>query len=429
MKHPSIIAAFIIASLSAFAQSNYDYATSSKGSPDKHALPAADASPTSFSLEIKELSPDMIFNEATGYGFEHPGIFSITLPDGNYKVTLTIGDAKRKASTVVRAECRRLMLDRIDTRKGELVERSFIVNKRSPAINSRDTVKLNPREVNTMSWDDKLSLEFNGSAPTVKSIKIEPADSVTTIFLCGNSTVVDQPTEPWASWGQIIPAYFDNDISIANHAESGESISSFLARKRFDKILSIARPGDWIFVEFGHNDQKEKGPGSGAYYNFTTNLKVLVDKARQAKLNILFITPTARRAFDENGLIQNTHGDYPDAMRAVAKRENVPLIELNEMTKTLYEAMGIEGSKKAFVHYPAKTFPHQTKALADNTHFNPYGATQVAKCIIEGLRKAAPQLAAHILRTERFNPSTPDDFQSFQWPPAPLYSIEKPLGN
>ena len=107
-----------------------------------------------------------------------------------------------------------------------------------------------------------------------QSIRIEPADpSVITVFLCGNSTVVDQDNEPWASWGQMIPHFFGTDVCIANYAESGESANTFIGAGRLKKALSQIKKGDYLFMEFGHNDQKQKGPGKGAYYSFMTSLK------------------------------------------------------------------------------------------------------------------------------------------------------------
>lgn len=381
------------------------------------------------------------YNEFDGYGYDFgtaptkdgkPYFFSVRVPDGNYKVTVRLGDKKRKAQTTVRAESRRLMLDDVATAKGKFEDRTFIVHKRQKGINLKDSVRINQREVGTPTWDDKLTLEFTGHAPAVQSVTITPvtdADSVTTVYLCGNSTVVDQTKEPWASWGQIMPAYFDSSVCVANNAESGQRASSFLDSKRYDKVLSMARPGDWVLIEFGHNDQKERGPGKGAYYNFATCLKIFIDRARAAGLNPVFITPTARRHFDDNGKIKDTHGDYPQAMREVAAREGVPVIELNPMTKTLYETMGTEDSKKAFVHYPANTYPGQTEPLADNTHFNPFGATQVAKCVREGLKKAAPELAKHLKDAPAYDPAHPDDPAAFYWPEAPFFEAEKPYGN
>ena len=121
---------------------------------------------------------------------------------------------------------------------------------------------------------------------------------------------------------------------------------------------------------------------------------------------------------------------FPDLnARWLAAKENVPLIDLNEMTRTLYEALGTETSKRAFVHYPAGTYPGQTKAFEDNTHFNPYGAYQIAQCVIEGMKKAVPELAKHLKIDPSYNPAQPDDVNGFHWNESPFTEIEKPDGN
>ena len=117
-------------------------------------------------------------------------------------------------------------------------------------------------------------------------------------------------------------------------------------------------------------------------------------------------------------------------MRWLAAKENVPLIDLNEMTRTLYEAMGVEASKKAFVHYPAGTYPGQDKALEDNTHFNPYGAYQIAKCMIEGMKKAEIDLIQYLREDyQPYDPAHPDAVENFHWNDSPFTEIEKPDGN
>lgn len=358
--------------------------------------------------------------------------FSVKVPDGNYKVTVVLGSKKRATQTVVRAESRRLFVENSKTPKGKFQTYEFIVNKRSPIINNNEKVKIKPREKDYLDWDDSLTLEFNGAAPAVNNIKIERDDVAPTIYLCGNSTVVDQNEEPWASWGQMIPRWFNENIAIANHAESGLTAGSFLASNRLDKILSTLKKGDYVLCEFGHNDQKEHRPGDGAWYNFSYNLKIFIDKVRNAGGNIIFVTPTQRRRFDDatHTKIQETHGEYPDAMRTVAKREGVPVIELHNMTRTFFETLGYENSTKALVHYPANTFPGQSTALADNTHFNPYGAYEVAKMVIMGMK----QLNLPILQNLRsdfkdFDPAKPDDFYTFKWYPASKNDIKKPDGN
>lgn len=380
------------------------------------------------------------YSEETGYGYDlvetptkdnkSPFFFSVRVPDGNYKVTVRLGSRKQAGITTVRAESRRLFIESVPTKKKEFIERTFIVNKRNTHIDGNEYVRIKPREKRKLNWDDKLTLEFNGSAPVCESITIEPADTtVTTVFLCGNSTVVDQDNEPWASWGQMIPYFFDTNVCIANYAESGESANTFIAAGRLKKALSQMKEGDYLFMEFGHNDQKQKGPGKGAYYSFMTSLKTFIDEARLRGAHPVLVTPTQRRSFGPDGHIRDTHEDYPEAMRWLAEKENVPLIDLNEMTRTLYEAMGVEPSKRAFVHYPAGSYPGQTQDFADNTHFNPYGAYEIARCIVEGLKTQVPDLARHLKPFPAFDPARPDNPDNFHWDDSPFTEIEKPDGN
>jgi lysophospholipase L1-like esterase len=369
---------------------------------------------------------------------QYPYYYSVDVPDGNYRVTVVLGSKKKATETCVRAENRRLFEQKVVLKKGQTQTFSFIVNKRSvdiPAYTIGDKerpaskVKIKPGEVGSFSWDDKLTLEFNGGAPCVQSITIEPDTTALTVFLCGNSTVVDQGKEPWASWGQIFPFWFNDRIAVCNVAESGLTAGTFLAQNRLEKILSMMKPGDYVFCEFGHNDEKEKGPGTGAWYHYTVNLKKFVDQVRLKGGNIIFCTPTQRRFF-EGGTIRNTHGDFPDAMKAVAQREDVPVIDLNASTKVLFETMGVEGSKKLLVHYKAGDFPWMQKDFADNTHFNPFGAYEVSKLVVMGLKQLDSPLAQY-LRPEwqDFNPHSPDKPEEFCWPQSIYYDSRKPDGN
>ena len=369
---------------------------------------------------------DTVLNKVS----HEPFNFSAAVPDGNYRVTVTLGNKKKAGQTVVRAESRRHYVDEVVTKKGKTATVSFVVNKHSPVIDSNTRVKLKPREVDYKNWDDSLNLSFCGLMPAVQHIHIEPVTDITTVFLCGNSTVVDQEEEPWASWGQMITRWFGPQVVIANFAESGLSCTTFLAQLRLDKIMSQLKKGDYVIVEFGHNDEKEKKAGDGAWYSYSRNLKIFADRVRAAGGNIIFCTPTARRSFDADGHIINTHGDYPEAMKTVAQREQVPVIDLTRMSTTFYEALGVEGSKRALVHYPANTFANQEKPLADNTHFNPYGAWEVAKMVVMGLKQINSPLAAY-LRTEwqDFNPAHPDDPDRFVWRMASGSDITKPDGN
>lgn len=383
------------------------------------------------------VAPNHIYTEG-GYGYDlgtrpdegKPFFFSVDVPEGNYLVKVVLGSNNATSNTTVKAESRRLMLKNIETKKGEFVTHEFAVNIRNTKISETESVKIKTREIGKLIWDNKLTLEFNGDNPSVQSIEITAVDNLVTVFLAGNSTVVDEANEPWCGWGQVFPLFFTPKVAIANYAESGEAANTFVSSKRFAKLLTKIKRGDYLFIEFGHNDQKQKGEGKGPYTSYKSDLKYLVDAARAKGANPVLVTSMHRRSFDENGKVINTHGEYPNAVRLLAKEENVPLIDLNNMSKELYEAWGVEGSKKAFVHYPAGTFPDQEKALEDNTHFNPYGGYQIARCIIKGIIDDKLPIQKFIKKEYRnYNPAHPDAFETFHIPLTPFFSAIKPDGN
>jgi len=379
-----------------------------------------------------------VYSDSQGYGYDvlpapdkkkpaEPFYFSVKVPDGNYLVKVVLG-GKKNSNTTVRAEGRRLMMDNITTKRAkDTQEVSFTVNKRTPLIDEKNRVKIKDREKAYFTWDDKLTLEFNGDMPAVKHIHIEKAD-VPTIYLCGNSTVVDQNYEPWASWGQMITRWFGPEVAISNHAESGLTARTFIASNRLDKILTTLKKGDYVFVEFGHNDEKEKKPGDGAWYHYQYQLKIFVDQVRKKGADIVFCTPTQRRAFnDDKKTLMNTHGDFPAAMKMVAEKENVPLIDLNSLTKTFFETLGYEDSKRALVHYPKEMYGRE---LADNTHFNTYGAYEVAKCVVMGMKQLNLPIVQYLRADwQDFNPAQPDDWKTFKWAPSRISENVKPDGN
>ena len=360
---------------------------------------------------------------------KHQGpYFSVKVPEGNYMVTLTLKGSKKADVLTVKAESRRLMVKDIAVSPKETKKISFVVNVKTPQIQGDSKVSLKPREVGNLNWDDQLTLEFSKPA-LVKAIEIEKANDQVSIYLAGNSTVVDQDEEPWASWGQMIPSFFKPGVVVSNHAASGLSLGSFLSSHRLDKILSLLKTGDYVFIEFGHNDQKEKGPADGAYGSYTERLNLFINNILAKGGHPVLVTSTARRSFDENGKISNTLGDYPAAVRKVATDRNVPLIDLNAMSTQFYDALGLEASKKAFVHYDANSFPGQETALADNTHFSTYGAYQLAKCVLEGISITIPELSKYIIDVPAFNPSKPDLPNTFTLPLSPKTSAVKPDGN
>ena len=361
-----------------------------------------------------------------------PFYFSVKLPEGNYHVKVILGDKKGTSTTTIKAECRRLMVEKATTSKGAFTTEEFTVHIRDSIIRpANEKIHIKPREANYLHWDDKLTLEFNNTEAKVCAVEIWPAIDATTIFLAGNSTVVDQAEEPWAAWGQMIPAFFKpGKIAVANYAESGETLRAFERENRLKKIWSLAKAGDYLLIEFTHNDQKPGGNYLEPFTTYKQTIKSWIAEARKRNVIPVLVTSMHRRSFDSAGQITNTLLDYPEAMRQTAREENVGLIDLNAMSKTLYEAWGPENSVKAFVHYPANTFPNQPKELKDNTHFSTYGAYELAKCVVQGIRENIPALSAYLKDgLPVFNPAKPAPFGSWHLPASAFRTVSKPDGN
>ncbi len=361
--------------------------------------------------------------EAKSCTSDKPFFFSVPISEGSYRITVVLG-GPQAAVTTVRAEGRRLMLEKIPTAANASVTKVFDTNVRYPEISGlpngdpNNVVKLKPREQGILDWDHKLTLEFNGDHPSVRSIDIEPIPNEPVLYLAGDSTVVDQYYEPWAAWGQMLPRFFLPGIVVANHAESGETSRAFVGEHRLAKIMTTMKPGDYLFIQFAHNDMK---PGAVSLDDYKKLLTDYIAQTRAKGATPVLVTPMNRRTFDDAGRITNSFGPYPDAVREVAAEQKVALIDLNAMSKTLFEAMGPEGTLKAFMHYPVNSFPGQTEAIADNTHFNSYGAYELARCIVHGIREANLPLTKFLDPTiPDFNPAHPDPQPTFNLPFTPI---------
>jgi lysophospholipase L1-like esterase len=375
--------------------------------------------------------PSIASGICTSEAPDKPFFFAIPVPEGNYRVTLELG-GKVASSLTVRAEARRLMLQDLAIPAGKTVTKSIDINVRVPEFLKPDgtpgRVRLKQREIGNLDWDPKLTLEFNGTNPAVHSVKIEPlvgdkAEPV--LYLAGDSTMVDQDVEPWASWGQMLPRFFLPGIVIANHAESGEASNSFMGEQRFAKIMSLIKPGDFFFVQFAHNDQKNKD-FLPKYHEIMTQF---VTDVRAKGATPVIITSMNRDEFDDAGHIKDTFAGYIQAAREVAAATHAPLIDLNDMSKTMFEAMGPGPDKTdhAFMHFAANTFPGQTTAIHDNTHFNNYGAYELARCIVLGIRQQKLALASYLDPTvPAFDPAHPDPFPTFHLAFTPIRTPEDP---
>jgi lysophospholipase L1-like esterase len=369
------------------------------------------------------VSPTNLYSDSIGYGFEpgallagngcmtstNPFYFSVRLPEGNYRVTVTLGDAVASSTTTIKAELRRLMLYHVQTAPGKTIERTFIVNLRQPDIAGGGAVHLKPREKTDewWDWDNKLTLEFNDTRPCLRALMIEKA-GVPTVFILGDSTVCDQPFEPWNSWGQMLPVFFKPKIAIANHSESGETIADSLAGNRFKKVFSLMKPGDYLFVQFGHNDMKSKKPN--ALDQYKTDFKKVIAGTRAKGATPVLVTSMERKA----GIEHPTLEGYPDAVREVAKEEKCALIDLNAMSLAFYQALGT----------------NLDQAFVDGTHHDSYGSYELAQCIVDGIQQNHLPLAKYLVNDfKKFDPAHPDPVDTFYLPASPRHSTIKPLGN
>lgn len=391
------------------------------------------------------VSPTLQYSIETGYGFEpganvtnvtqkafaalhrgavtssQPFFFSVAVPEGNYRVTITLGDPKSDAVTTVKAESRRLMLERIRTAAGKFETRTFTVNVRRPPISTGGEVNLDSREMNltthqaiSRDWDDKLTLEFGDSHPALAALEIRKVDDAITLFVCGDSTVTDQPGTPITSWGQMVTRWFRPEVVVANHAESGETLKGFLKERRWDKVLASIRPGDYVIIEFGCNDSKSHGPQniypgqdfSETYVDADTTYKELLkrfaaDVQRKGAFPII-VSPSARRQdMAKPGSLQA----YADAAMAASKEIGVPSIDLNSMGVKLNDALGADAPKQ----------------FNDQTHHLAYGAYLQAKCIVLGIQQAKLPLAKFIVGDfGQFDPKHPEPVPArFSLPPDP----------
>jgi lysophospholipase L1-like esterase len=202
-----------------------------------------------------------------------------------------------------------------------------------------------------------------------------------TIFTIGDSTMANKKPEvyPETGWGQVLNQYFDETVTIKNHAVNGRSSKSFIDEGRWTAVLDSLQPGDFVFIQFGHNDQKEYDSTryTTPFGTYTANLEKFVNETRDKGATPILFTSIIRRKFDENGKLTDTHGDYPVATRQVAQKLNVPLIDLQKITEKRVNELGDETSKSMYLWTePNEKFPEGRK---DDTHLNEKGAKEIAR--------------------------------------------------
>ncbi len=222
-----------------------------------------------------------------------------------------------------------------------------------------------------------------------------------TVYLAGDSTMAEKKSDkrPETGWGEYLQSRFDESkVKIENHAQNGRSTKSFISEGRWQKIVDALKKGDFVFIEFGHNDEKLDKPGVGAAANgeYRENLIRFVRDVRAKNAFPILLTPVVRRRFDENGKFFDTHGEYPDAVRKVAAEQKVPLIDLHRKSEELLIKLGAEDSRKLFLILKAGEHPNYPKGVDDNTHFSAVGAEEMARLAVEEIRVQRHKLRKYL---------------------------------
>ncbi|HRJ30962.1 MAG TPA: rhamnogalacturonan acetylesterase [Cyclobacteriaceae bacterium] len=222
-----------------------------------------------------------------------------------------------------------------------------------------------------------------------------------TVYLIGDSTMASKASTayPETGWGMPFSFFFDSTVVIENHAMNGRSTRTFISEGRWNIVSSKLKTGDYVFIQFGHNDEsKEKTDRYTSPEEYKRNLMKFVMEARSRKANPVLITPVGRRRFDASGNVQETHAEYSPLVREVAKQLNVPLIDLDKRSQALYQQFGMENSKLLFLHLKPGEHPNYPEGKDDNTHFNELGARLVAQIVLEEIQNLKLELANRIIK-------------------------------
>jgi len=222
------------------------------------------------------------------------------------------------------------------------------------------------------------------------------------LFIAGDSTasIKDVKAYPEHGWGMPFVYFWDSTVTVVNKAKNGRSTSSFQTEGLWKSIMDEAAEGDYVFIQFGHNDEVPTKKTATTPEQFKSNLKKFVKETREKKAIPVLLTSMARRKFDSSGKIVGTHDEYMKITRAVAKEENTVLFDMDVITQQLYQKFGPENSALLFLQLKPGEHPNHPQGKDDNTHFNEFGARLVAQLVLKEIRNQLPQLAARIVNTK-----------------------------
>ncbi|HEX8072338.1 MAG TPA: rhamnogalacturonan acetylesterase [Pyrinomonadaceae bacterium] len=221
-----------------------------------------------------------------------------------------------------------------------------------------------------------------------------------TVYLAGDSTMAEKQSNkrPETGWGEALQQYFDvNKVRVENHAQNGRSTRTFISEGRWLAIVAKLKPGDYVFIEFGHNDESpEKTDRYTPPADFSRNLTNFVADVRAKGATPVLLTPVMRRRFDSHGAFYDTHGQYPDLVRAVAAEQKVALIDMHRKSEQVLKRYGPDESRKLFLQLKAGENPNYPQGVEDNTHFSPLGAELMAALAVEGIKEQKLGLAKYL---------------------------------
>ena len=351
------------------------------------------------------------------------GVFEIDLPAADYSIDVVSGDVENATTTTITAEKMAKVLENPKA-AGEYLEMAFPI----------------------ALIDGRLTLEFGGDAAAVNALTItrlaaRQAGAIPTAYITGDSTVQSYDPiayAPQAGWGQMIERFLADDVAVANHAIGGRSSKNFITQGRLDEILRNIRPGDYLFAQFGHNDATQ---GVDDRYaspeDYKEYLREYIQGARQRGATPVIVTPVSRRSFNaETGEANVSFPEYVAKAIEVAEEEDALLVDLSASSRAYLTEIGAEAAKAVFLHVDPGVFPNRPAGTTDDTHFQEYGAIQMARLVAQDVAQLDDPLASKVTDVEppAAVPGAPADLvagaisnggATLQWSPSPTADIYK----
>jgi lysophospholipase L1-like esterase len=228
-----------------------------------------------------------------------------------------------------------------------------------------------------------------------------PEDKLS-IYLIGDSTmsVKQVGAYPETGWGMPFAYFFDDSVMVVNAAMNGRSTRTFIEENRWQPITDKLQKGDYVLIQFGHNDEVKTKKSYTTEAEFQSNLQKFIDETQAKKAVPILITPVARRSFDASGKLLDTHVAYSQLVRDVATKNHLPYIDLDKLSQNLLQKMGPENSKFLFLHLEPDEHPNYPAGKEDNTHFSEFGARKMAELVLADLKRQKIDLALRVRKSK-----------------------------